>query len=37
MLKHQNVSQYYENDCLQNFPMHFMSLLTVKFAKNSRI
>ena len=29
------VSKYYENDCLQNFLLRYMSLLTAKFAKNS--
>ena len=26
----QRVSKYYENDCLQNFLLHFRSLLTAK-------
>ena len=35
--KTSKVSKYYENDCLQNFLLHFMSLLTAKFVKNSHI
>ena len=35
--KHQRVSKYYENDCLQNFLSHYMSLLTAKFVKGSRV
>ena len=37
MVKHQKVSKYYENDCLQIFPLRFMSLLTASVVKNSRI
>ena len=37
LVKHQKVSKYYENDCLQNFLLLFMSLLTAKFVKNSHI
>ena len=37
LLKHQRVSKYYESDCLQNFLLLFMFLLTAKFVKNSRI
>ena len=36
-VKHQRVSEYYESDCLKNFLLHFMSLLTAKFVKNSHI
>ena len=32
--KHQKVSKYYENGCLQNFLSLFISLLTAKFVKN---
>ena len=35
--KNQKVSKYYENDCLQNVLLLFMSLLTIKFAKTSHI
>ena len=34
LVKHQKVSKYYENDCLQNFLLLFRSLLTPKFVKN---
>ena len=37
LVKHQKLSKYYENDCLQNFLLLFMSLLTAKFVKNSHI
>ena len=37
LAKHQKVSKYYENDCLQNFLLLFMSLLTASFIKNSHI
>ena len=37
LVKHQKVSKYYENDCLQNFIFPFMSLLTAKFVKSSHI
>ena len=37
LLKLKGVSKYYENDCLQNFPLHFMSLLEAKFVENSHI
>ena len=37
LAKHQKVSKYYENDCLKNFLLLFMSLLIVKFIKNSHI
>ena len=37
LVKHQKVSKYYENDCLQNFLSLFMSLLTAKFVKSSGI
>ena len=32
MGKHQKVPKYYENDCLQNSLLLFMSLLTAKFS-----
>ena len=35
LVKHEKVSKYYENDCLQNFLSLFMSLLTAKFVRNS--
>ena len=35
LLKHQRVSKYYHNDCLQNVLSHFMSLFTAKLVKNS--
>ena len=35
--KHQQVSKYYEKDCLQNFLFLFRSLLPTKFVKNSHI
>ena len=37
LVKHQKVSKYYENDCLQNSFLLFMSLLTAKFVKNNHI
>ena len=37
LVKYQNVSKYYENDCLQDFLLFFMSLLTAKFVKTSHI
>ena len=37
LVKHQKVSKYYENDCLQNFLLLFRSLLTAKFVKKSHI
>ena len=33
LVKHQKVSKYYEKDCLQNFLMLFMSLLTASIVK----
>ena len=35
LVKHEKVSKYYENNCLQNFLSLFMSLLTAKFVRNS--
>ena len=35
LLKHQRVSKYYHNECLQNVLSHFMSLFTAKLVKNS--
>ena len=35
LVKHQKVSKYYEIDCLQNFILFFMLLLTTKFVKTS--
>ena len=32
-LKHQRVSKYYDNVCLQNLLLRFISLLTGKFVK----
>ena len=37
LIKHHTVSKYYENDCLQNFILLFMSLLTAKFVKTCHI
>ena len=37
LLKHQRFSKYYKNDCLQNFLLHYMSLLRAKFVKSSHI
>ena len=37
LVKHEKVSKYYENDCLQNLLSLFMSLLTAKFVRNSHI
>ena len=37
MVKHQKVLKYYAVACLQNFPLLFMSLLTVTFAISSDI
>ena len=37
LVKHQNVSKYYENDCVQNFLMLFMSLVTVPVVKNTHL
>ena len=36
-VKHQKFSKYYENDCLQNLILLFMSLLTAKFVESSHI
>ena len=35
--KTSKVSKYYYNDCLQNFLLHIISLLTAPFAKNNHI
>ena len=37
LVKHQNVSKYYEQYCLKNFILLFMSLLTAWIVKNSDI
>ena len=37
MVKHQRVSKYDGNDCLQNILLHYMPLLTAKFLKNIHI
>ena len=37
VVNHEEVSKYYENDCLQHFLLLFMSLLTAIIVKNSRI
>ena len=37
LVKHERVSKYDENDCVQNRLLHFMSSLTVEFVKNSNI
>ena len=37
LVKHQKVSKYYENDCLQNFILLFMPLLTTPVVNNSHI
>ena len=37
LVKHQRVSKYYKNDCLQNVLLHYISLLTAKFVKKSHI
>ena len=37
LVKHPKVSKYYETDCLQNFLLFFMFLLTVKLVKNIHI
>ena len=34
MVKHQKISEYYENDCLQNFFLLFMLLLAAPLVKN---
>ena len=36
-VKYQKVSKYYENDYPENFLLLFMSILTAKSVKNSRI
>ena len=36
-VKHQNVSKYHENNCLQNLLLLFMSLITAPIVKNSHI
>ena len=33
----ETASKFYENYCLQNFLLDFMSLLTVKFVKSSHL
>ena len=35
--KHQNVSKYYNSDCLKNILFLFLSLLTTKLVKESHI
>ena len=37
LVKHQEVTKYYENDSLQNFLLVFMSLIPTKFVRNSHI
>ena len=37
LVKYQKNSKYYENDCLQNFILLFISLSTVPIVKNSHI
>ena len=37
MIKHQEVSKYYDHDCMQNFILLLMSLLTTSIVKISRI
>ena len=37
LVKLQQVSKYYENDCLQKFLLLFMSLLQIKFVKNCHL
>ena len=37
LVKHWKVSKYYETNCLQNFLLLFMFLLTTKFVKNSDV
>ena len=37
LLNHQKVSKYHEHDCLQNFLLLFMYLLTALIVKNSHI
>ena len=37
LVKHQNVSKYYDMDCLQIFLLLLMSLLTIPIVKNSHI
>ena len=37
LVKHQRVSKYYEDDCLQNFPLHHISEVKANFVKNSHI
>ena len=37
LVKYQKVSKCYENDCVQNFLLLFLSLLTAPVAKNSQI
>ena len=37
LVKHREVSKYYETDCLQNFILLFMLFLTTEFVKNDHI
>ena len=37
MHNHQKVSKYYEHDCLQNFLLYFMPLLTALIIKKAHI
>ena len=37
LVKHQKVSKHYENDCLLNFLLLFISLLGVPIVKRSHI
>ena len=36
-MNHQNFSKYFEHDCLQNFLLLLMSLLTALIVKNSHV
>ena len=37
LVKHQKISKYYENDCLQSFVLLFLSLLATPIVENSHI
>ena len=37
LVKHQKVSEYYDHDCLRNFLLLFISLLTASIVRNSHL
>ena len=37
LVKHEKFTKYYDHGCLKNFPLHFVSLLTVPINKSSHV